>query len=287
MSTSWVPTTVHERDRVSARAAQGLHDLLEAPGEPPQEGDPLPVLWHWLAFPPRARQSDLGPDGHPTTGTFLPPTGGRQRMFAGATVAGAGTLAVGGPLERTSSVTEVGEKQGRSGPLLFVTVEHELRGPAGSVQERDTVVYKEGASAPPPPVTEPAVGEDDAAWTWARTVPVDPVLLFRFSALTYNAHRIHYDRDYAVGVERYPGLVVHGPLQALLLADLAGRILPGRTVSRFSFRSHAPVFDGAPIELRARPTAAPDVVELAVLTPLGQQAMSATATVVPPEGETS
>lgn len=286
MSRPWAPSSLHERDRVSAGAALALYDLLEAAGEPPQEGDPLPVLWHWLAFPPRARQSELGQDGHPTTGTFLPPTGGRQRMFAGAAVVTAGRVAVEERLERTSSVTEVRETRGRSGPLMFVTVDRELRGTAGTVQERDTVVYKEGVSAPPVPVTEPLVGEDDAAWTWSRSVPADPVLLFRFSALTYNAHRIHYDRDYAVGVEGYPGLVVHGPLQALLLADLAGRVLPGRTVSEFSFRSYAPVFDGAPLELRARPTA-PGEVELAVLTSLGRRAMSATATVVPREGESS
>jgi len=286
VSRSWAPSSLHERDRVSARAALALHDLLEAAGEPPQEGDLLPVLWHWLAFPPRARQSELGRDGHPTTGTFLPPTGGRQRMFAGATVVTSGRLAVEERLGRTSSVSEVRETRGRSGSLVFVTVDRQLRGTAGTVQERDTVVYKEGGSAPQVPVTEPLVGEDAAAWTWVRSVPADPVLLFRFSALTYNAHRIHYDRDYAVGVEGYPGLVVHGPLQALLLADLAGRVLPGRTVSEFSFRSHAPVFDGAPLELRARPTT-PDEVELAVLTPLGRRAMSATATVVPREEESS
>ncbi len=284
MSRLWAPTSLHERDRVSAAAARALHDLLEAPGEPPQEGDPLPILWHWLAFPPRARQSEIGPDGHPTPGTFLPPTGERRRMFAGADLAASGSLRVEARLERTSSVSDVRTKQGRSGPLMFVTVERQLQGADGSVQERETLVYREGAAAPPAPLTGPAVS--DAAWTWARAVPVDPVLLFRFSALTYNAHRIHYDRDYAVGVEGYPGLVVHGPLQALLLADLAGRVLPGRTVSRFSFRSHAPVFDGAPLELRARPTT-PEEVELAVLSPLGQPAMSATATMVASEGKFS
>ena len=286
MSRLWTPTALHECDQVTAGAAHALHDLLEAPGEPPQEGDRLPILWHWLAFPPRARQSELGADGHPTTGTFLPPTGGRQRMFAGASVASSGELQVGGRLERTSSVSEVREKQGRSGPLMFVTVDRELRGRAAKVQERDTVVYKECPTAPAAPSDGAAIHDDDAAWPWVRAVPVDPVLLFRFSALTYNAHRVHYDRDYAVGVEGYPGLVVHGPLQALLLADLAARVLPGTVVSRFSFRSHAAVFDGAPLELRARPTTTEEV-ELAVLTPLGQRAMSATATVVPRGEEAS
>ena len=281
MSRPWAPTVLHERDRVTVAAAGALHDLLEAPGQRPQEGDPLPVLWHWLAFPPRGRQSELGPDGHPATGTFLPPTGGRQRMFAGATVTASGQLPVEAPLERASSVSDVREKHGRSGPLLFVTVDRELSGAGATVQQRDTIVYKDAPSAPAVPVADPEAA-DAAAWPWTRTVPVDPVLLFRFSALTYNAHRIHYDRDYAVGVEGYPGLVVHGPLQALLLADLAARVRPGATVTRFAFRSHAPVFDRAPLELRARTTTAEEVV-LAVLTPEGSRAMTATARLAPAE----
>lgn len=277
MTGTWAPTEVHESDRVTAGAAHALHDLLETPGEPLRAGDRLPILWHWLAFPPRARQSELGPDGHPSTGTFLPPTGSRQRMFAGASVEGSGDLLVEARLDRTSVVSEVLEKAGSSGPLMFVTVDHELRGSAGTVHERDTVVYKEKQSASSGPATP-------TDWSWARTVHVDPVLLFRFSALTYNAHRIHYDRDYAVAAEGYPGLVVHGPLQALMLADLAARVLPNTTVARFAFRSHIPMFDAAPLQLRARLTTK-DELELAVLNPLGQRAMSAKATLVVREGE--
>lgn len=291
MSGSWQPTTTTEGDSVTTRAAQAWHDLLDRPGRAPGAGDPLPPLWHWAAFAPRFRLAELAADGHPPTGGFLPPTGGRRRMYAGGTVTTTGVLRVGERLTRVSAVTDVTEKQGRTGELLFVTVDHALSVGAAldpvSVREQTTLVYRGAAMAADRPAERRADPLDHAdqpdgveEWPLARTVPIDPVLLFGFSALTGNAHRIHYDRDYATTVEGYPGLVVHGPLQALLLADLVERTLPGYNVTDFTFRSLAPAFDNHPLELRGRhhPTGR---VELAALTRNGIRSMTATATVRP------
>lgn len=230
----WVAVPERRPDVVRADAMANLHDLLDRPGRPPTT---VPLLWHWLAFTPRARQADLGLDGHPRTGTFLPPMPGRRRMFAGATVTRRGLISAGDPLEQVSAVTAVQPKVGRSGTMVFVTVERKVTGPHGSVVEVDTIVYREGNGA------LPHHDPDPSEWAWRRLVTVDPTMLFRFSALTYNAHRIHYDRTYATEVEGYPGLVVHGPLQAVLLADLADRHAIGAEPSSISFRATAPAFD--------------------------------------------
>lgn len=291
MTSGWRPSTRSGRDRVTAVAARALHDLLEREGEAPRAGDPLPLLWHWLAFLPQARPSELAADGHPATGGFLPPTGDRRRMFGGGSLTGTEPLRVEEPLVRVSTVSDVAEKLGRTGPLLFVTVDHQLTGAVSVRQEQDTLVYRGqvDATTAPSPVARLRAGSasgpgsvldtDEGPWSWSRTVVADPVMLFSFSALTYNSHRIHYDRRYAEETEGYPGLVVHGPLQALLLADLLDRSLAGMTVTRFSFQSRAPAFDGAALELRGRPAGSGEV-ELAVFT-AGLLTMSATATVAP------
>ena len=275
MSANWLPTVEHRSDRVTPEAARSLHDLLDRPGMVPGVGDRLPLLWHWLAFTPQARQADIGQDGHPHTGRFLPPAVGRRRMYAGGQVSMTGDVRIDERLQRTSVVTDVRDKQGKSGPLLFVKVEHDISGPGGAILDRNDIVYRE-----PQPQTGPVASGDclnDAEWSWGRTVPIDPVLLFRISALTYNAHRIHYDREYATTVEGYPGLVVHGPLQALLLADLADRTFPQRPVASFAFRSLAPAFDDSPLELRGRCNTETGDLELAVFTREGEQTMSAKA----------
>lgn len=242
---SWIGIVETATDVVTARSAQGLHDLLERAGEPPRDGDPIPLLWHWLAFLPRARQSELAADGHPRTGGFLPPMGGKRRMYAGGRVRSAGgELRVGEVLQQTSRVADVRERHGASGPLTVVEIDRKIEGVEGQVQERVDLIYTDAA-----PSGRRAQPAQPAPVNRARTVPIDPTLLFRFSALTYNAHRIHYDRDYATGVEGYPGLVVQGPLQAILLAGAAERSRPGRAVVEFGFRAVAPAFDDAPLEL--------------------------------------
>lgn len=282
MADSWIPTTEYAADRVTAEAAGALFDLLECPGQKPGAGEPLPLLWHWLAFLPQAKQSHLSPDGHLVTGGFLPPTAGKRRMYAGGQIAVKGRVDVNERLSRSSVVSDVKQKDGVSGPLLFVAVDHEISASRGSIVDRNDIVYRDfqansGHAAGTFPI-------DDSEWEFGRTIPIDPVLLFRFSALTYNAHRIHYDRDYARRTEGYPGLVVHGPLQAMLLAELVRTAFPQHTVARFVFRSTAPAFDDSPLLLRARLNPENAEVQLAAFTGKGRRTMSATAT-LPSEKE--
>ena len=206
----------------------------------------LPPLWHWMLFQDWAPADGLGLDGHPRRGGFLPPLHDLpQRMWAGGRLAFRAPLAVGEAVRRTSTILSVAEKQGASGRLVFVTVGHEISGPAGpAITEEQDLVYRgtEGQAVRPGLLVGPV------AATAARTVRPDPVLLFRYSALTGNAHRIHYDADYVRDVEHYPGLVVHGPLQATWLAALAGE-----GITRFSFRGQRPAFAGNKLVLEAWP----------------------------------
>lgn len=277
----WEPIAEVRTDAVSAASARALHDLLDRDGSAPSDGDDLPMLWHWLAFLPQSRQAELSPDGHPPTGGFLPPSGGRPRMYAGGRVEREGTVLVGEELIRTSSISGIADKAGRSGDLRFVTVDHRIESSGaapGAISERSDIVYRErsvsrsGAGA-----EAPAAEATSADWSFERTVPIDPTLLFRFSALTYNAHRIHYDREYAERQEGHLGLVVHGPLQAILLADLVERTHPGRLMRDVTFRSVAPAYDLDDIVLRARAGDTSNLVELAAFS-AGRVTMTATAT---------
>jgi 3-methylfumaryl-CoA hydratase len=300
---TWVATEQHAVDQVSASMAAALHELLDAPGQPPAAGDLLPPLWHWLAFRPRSTQAALGADGHPATGGSLPPTDGRRRMAAGGQLQWRAPLRVEEPLQQSSQVSNVQEKAGRSGSLLFVTVHHTVAPvdplaltdpaqqhpstPTGSqlvLTETSDIVYLTPAAAGPRP--RPAGDGPPAGWQWSRQLPIDPTVLFRFSALTYNAHRIHYDRDYATGVEGYPGLVVHGPLQAVLLAELVRTHLPAAQLTGFTFRSLAPAFDDGPLTVQARITAPTEdgctLLELGAFTHHGTPSMTATARIREP-----
>jgi 3-methylfumaryl-CoA hydratase len=204
--------------------AQALGALLDVPVPNVADGEGLPLLWHWAYLLDRPAQADLGPDGHPVRGTVpAPPGPGLRRMWAGGRVRASGVLRSGEPATRRSRVLSAEDKQGRSGPLTFVTVHHQIlqRGRV-VVDEQQHLVYRAAAvsagrqrtaAATADAVVPPGDGE--------RSIDVSPTLLFRFSALTYNAHRIHYDRGYARDVEGYPGLVVHGPLQALAMAETA------------------------------------------------------------------
>jgi 3-methylfumaryl-CoA hydratase len=216
--------------------AEALGALLDVP-VPDLETDGLPLLWHWLYLLDRPAQADLGPDGHPVRGVVpTPPAPGRRRMWAGGRVRTHGPLRCGEPATRRSEVLSTTEKQGRTGPLTFVVARHRIS-QAGRVvvDEEQDIVYRTPSAIPipdPGPVVPPGAGE------WS--IDVTPALLFRFSALTYNAHRIHYDRDYARDVEGYPGLLTHGPLQALAMAE-AGRSAGMR--GHFAYRLVAPLFD--------------------------------------------
>lgn len=235
--TEWIGKTETRSDAVGAGPVAALSATLDREDPLPQPGDPLPPLWHWLFFLDRHRASELGPDGHARRGGLLPPVPLPRRMWAGSRFEFHHPLRIGDHITRETRVIDIKEKSGRSGPLVFVVVQHEISNSAGmAIVEEHDIVYRDHGSAAP---VQPAPA--DAAWE--RVVQPDDVLLFRYSALTFNAHRIHYDRRYATEVEGYPGLVVHGPLIATLLMDLLRRNQPTAVVARFSFRAVSPLFD--------------------------------------------
>ena len=279
----WQPVVEEAEDVVTPAAAAALHGLLDAPGPPPAMGAPLPPLWHWLAFLPRTPQRDLGPDGHPRRGAFMPPAEGR-RMFAGGHLELAAGLAVGDVIQRRSVVSKVEEKTGKSGRLVFVAVTHDLASNGRSaLTETQDIVYRPPAPAstagPPPGSPSPAAAGE--TWDWGFDLSTETTVLFRFSALTYNAHRIHYDRPYATEVEGYPGLVVHGPLQAIALAELCRRYLPERVIHSFRFRAMRPAFDGPPLRIAGRLADNGTEVSLAALDQDGEVTMRAEAILAP------
>lgn len=209
------------------------------------QGDVLPPLWHWAAFAPTAAMEELGPDGHPKLGGFLPDLGLGRRMWAGGNLRFLAPLHVGEVLTRQSEITNLEHKQAGQTPMAVLTLRHLIETAAGlAVEEDQTIVYLPipDSYAPPKPVPAPKHSDFD------ETVAIDPVRLFRYSAVTFNGHRIHYDRPYATGVEHYPALVVHGPLQATLLIDAATRHA-GRPPETFRYRGVHPMFDSHPLRL--------------------------------------
>ncbi|MGF1508431.1 MAG: acyl-CoA dehydrogenase [Myxococcota bacterium] len=253
-----------------ARAAAAMLDAHELRIEP---GAPLPPLWHWFYFLATAPQARLSVDGHPERGGFMPPISLPRRMFAGARVAFHRPLVLGRTAQRTDTIRNVELKEGRSGNLAFVKVSYAFHQDEElCIEEEQDIVYREPGQPVPAPTVATIEPEPRA---WSRQVVPDARLLFRFSALTFNAHRIHYDRDYANKEEGYPGLVVHGPLVAVLLADLVRRN-EARALQTFRFRGKAPLFDLAPLHLIGRPRSAE--VELEALGPDGATALTAAAT---------
>ena len=269
----WVGKTETRSDQVTAAPIAALAATLDIEGPYPQAGDPLPPLWHWLYFLPFPRQSELGPDGHAKRGGFLPPVELPRRMWAGGRVEFHRPLHVGETITRTSRIAEVKFKEGRSGRLVFVLVRHEI---GNALKEEHDIVYRDH-SRPGEASPSPQPAPTDAAWE--RIVHPDDVLLFRYSALTFNGHRIHYDRRYATEIEGYPGLVVHGPLIATLLMDLVRRNLPAEVVTRFEFRAVSPIFDTAAFSVCGRPENDGKTVRLWAKDQAGALAMSATASV--------
>ena len=234
-------------------------------------GAAIPPLWHWFYFLPRAPQHQLSVDGHPERGNFMPPVPLPRRMFAGSRVEFLSPLRVGIPARREGVIRKVAMKSGKTGRLAFVTVGYTIwQSETRCIEEEQDIVYREPGSAVPAPAVVPFVAPTDGSW-W-REIGPDARLLFRFSALTFNAHRIHYDRDYAMREEGYPGLVVHGPLNAVLLANLV-RLASGRPIRSFSFRGVAPVFDVAPYRLVARLET--DSVQCEAIGPDGMVALEA------------
>lgn len=237
----WIGREQVVEDAMDPARAQALHATLERPGVPPAAGDPLPPLWHWIYFWSIAAMAELGPDGHLALGRYLPDMGLPRRMFAGSRFTFHRSPILGTPAERRSTIADVVPKEGRSGPLAFVTVQHRLSDADGlCVEEQQDLVFR---SAQKPGVKSvPSKPLPSNGPAWCRRVTPDPVLLFRYSALTFNGHRIHYDRDFACGTEGYPGLVVHGPLLGLMMCQLAMDQNGPRQPAGYRFRLSQPIF---------------------------------------------
>jgi 3-methylfumaryl-CoA hydratase len=247
----WIGRSGTYRDHIGATQVVQMSATLDRDDPQPAPGSPLPLLWHWMYFAAVARHNELGPDGHPKRGGFLPPVPLPRRMWAGGRLAFHHALRVGDDIERMSRIKDVVEKDGRSGRMVFVTVEHEISDSNGvAIREEHDIVYRENPK-PDDPKPQPRNAPDDE--TFSREIDADPVMLFRYSALTFNGHRIHYDRTYVIEVEGYPGLVVHGPLTATLLVDLLRRNMPEANVRSFSFRALRPLFDIHCFDVCGRP----------------------------------
>jgi 3-methylfumaryl-CoA hydratase len=265
----------HEQVIEPARARQLAVTLDHA--DPPEAGAPLPALWHWIYFTPETPQHDIGHDGHPRLGGFLPPIALPRRMWAGGRLRFYQPIVIGDTVIRASEITAITHKTGRQGDLVFVTLVHRLSTGRGlAIREEQDLVYRQ----PPPPGAAPqtaTVEAEPAASDWRCACTPDPVLLFRYSALTFNAHRIHYDLPYARDEEAYPGLVVQGPLTATLLADQVSH-RAGRRLRAFAFRGQMPLFAGQPMHLCGRSVSGGEYAVWAE-TPTGGIAMTATAEV--------
>lgn len=237
----WIGRQQSVADRLEPARVAAMQATLDDPAEALTAGDPLPPLWHWLYFWEITPGAGLGPEGHTALGDFLPDVGLPRRMWAGSRVEFLRPLAIGGAAERRTRIADIREKQGRSGRLVFVTLSHEVVDAEGTaIREEQDIVYR---PAPGPGETPPPGRPAPAAAAWRRQVLPDAVLLFRYSALTFNNHRIHFDADYTREHEGYRGLVVHGPLLATLMVEQVRRQRPEARVGGFRFRALAPVLD--------------------------------------------
>jgi 3-methylfumaryl-CoA hydratase len=249
---SWVGREQRSVDALNPFPARALATALDR-AELSGEGGALPALWHWLYFIETPRGDGTGPDGHPLKGGFLPPIPLARRMWAAGRVQVHRPLRLGVPAEKVTTIGAIDLKQGRTGVLVFVALTHSLQQEGDTcVREEQQLVYRDTPQALSTS-NEPAQPTSDTGPAdWSVAARIDPVLLFRFSALTYNGHRIHYDRDYATRVEHYPGLVVHGPLLAILLLEQLSHHVPDQAVADFRFRALRPTFEGVDVRLCGR-----------------------------------
>ncbi|GAA4975875.1 MaoC family dehydratase N-terminal domain-containing protein [Yinghuangia aomiensis] len=253
IAATWRPDPIEVTETITAGPARDLAALLGT--DPPD--DVLPPLWHSVYLLDRPTRAELGDDGHPRDGYLLPPLPERRRMFGGGVAEFVAPIRIGETVTRRSTVADVRVRDGRSGALLLVAVRHTyLVDGVERVVEQHDLVYRDPTAARASSAPEPEDAEGPTNVLWRFTLPTDPVTLFRFSALTANAHRIHYDHPYATEVEGYPGLLVHGPLLALALLELPRRHAPQASVRTFAYRLHRPCQAGAPVEVTGRPDGA-------------------------------
>jgi 3-methylfumaryl-CoA hydratase len=271
----WIGRSTQASDIVTAQLVKGLRATLFMEIGEPKVGDAAPFTAHWCLAQPVYPMSELGPDGHPARGGFLPPVPLPRRMWAGGELEFFDALRVGDQMTRTSRIADVTMKTGSTGALCFVSVDHLITTARGTaLRERQDIVYRDvsapRSSAPAkPPAPAPAAQHRESHMA-------DSVLLFRYSALTFNGHRIHYDRDYVTKVEGYPGLIFHGPMQAALLVEFAAKLHGGAPPRKFSYRGVQPLFEGSEFSVNANDVAAG--MELWTANSAGQPTMKATAT---------
>ncbi|PPR22011.1 MAG: Mesaconyl-C(4)-CoA hydratase [Alphaproteobacteria bacterium MarineAlpha10_Bin2] len=236
----WIGNAREQRERIDTALTAGMSAALDRDDAPTKDGDPLPPCWHWMFFRDATVQSKLGTDGLPARGALMPPVPLPRRMWAASQIRFLAPLRLGEMALKRSEIASITEKSGKSGRLVFVNLRHTVLNAADEVaiEEEQNIVYteapKSGAMPPPRPAPEEAA--------WRRELRPDPVMLFRYSALTFNPHRIHYDQPYCTQEEGYPGLVVHGPLIATLMVDLCRRSRPDAEIKEFSFRALSPLF---------------------------------------------
>jgi 3-methylfumaryl-CoA hydratase len=270
----WIGRTNEASDIVTAQLVKGLRATLFMEIGAPKPGDAAPWTVHWCLAQPVYPMSELGPDGHPARGGFLPPVPLPRRMWAGGELEFLEPLRVGDEVTRTSRISDVTMKTGSTGVLCFVSVEHLITTPRGiAIRERQDIVYREISTTTPSTPTKPPVAPSAQH---RESHMADSVLLFRYSALTFNGHRIHYDRDYVTKVEGYPGLIFHGPMQAAFLVEFAAKLRGGAAPKKFSYRGVQPLFEGSEFSINANDTNAG--MELWAANSAGQPTMKATAT---------
>ena len=270
----WIGRSSDASDTVTAQLVKGLRSTLFQEIGEPAAGDAAPFTVHWCLAQPVFPMSQLGPDGHPTRGGFLPPVPLPRRMWAGGELEFLDALRVGDEFRRTSRISDITVKTGSTGQLCFVSVEHLVSSPRGTaIRERQDIVYRDMASAPASASARPA--PPPPAERHRETHRSDPVLLFRYSALTFNGHRIHYDRDYVTRVEGYPGLIFHGPLQAAFIVELAAKLRGGKPPKKLSYRGVQPLFEGSEFSVNGNDNGAS--MELWVANAEGQPTMKGTA----------
>jgi 3-methylfumaryl-CoA hydratase len=269
----WIGRSNEASDIVTAQLVRGLRATLFLEIGAPKPGDAAPFTTHWCLAQPVYPMSELGPDGHPTRGGFLPPVPLPRRMWAGGELEFLEPLRVGDEVTRTSRISDVTMKTGSTGVLCFVSVEHLITTARGTaLRERQDIVYRDlsAATAPAKAASAPPIAQH------RETHMADPVLLFRYSALTFNGHRIHYDRDYVTKVEGYPGLIFHGPMQAAFIVELAAKLHGGAAPKKLVYRGVQPLFEGSEFSVNANETG--DGMELWTANSAGQPTMKGTAT---------
>lgn len=270
--TDWIGRVTSSEERIDRWPSMGLAATLDFQ-TPPKDGDEILPLGHWMHFPPAAPHSRMGLDGHPQRGDFLPPLRQPRRMWAGSAIEFLAPITIGSTVRKSSRIADIAEKTGNTGPLVFVKVENEYEvGGQTVLTETQSLVYRDDpAPGETPPPAKPA--PTNAAWS-AQHNP-DSVLLFRYSAVTFNAHRIHYDESYAKGVEGYPGIIVHGQLTATLMLQAFLKHNPGSRPRAFSFRAVKPLFSGAPLFVEGAATEVAGTYKLWARNEAGDLSMTA------------